>query len=119
MAQPACKRYLKRGRKHRAHIFKDKAESGCHSSATEAVAVSDLPLVSVSLQQHFCQGGSWEELLLRNQFSKEIRYEIRMCFFYCLVHILSPYADFFRFDIFGFVHEVSALNSGNTFLIQP
>lgn len=55
MAQPACKRYLKRERKHKAHIFKDKEECvGAISSASEAVAVSDLSVVSVSLQQHFC-----------------------------------------------------------------
>lgn len=42
------------------------------------------------------------------------------CVFSCLVHIFSANADFFRFDIFGFVHEISALNSdGSAFLVYP
>lgn len=55
MAQPACKRYLKRVRKHKAHILEDKEECvGAISSATEAAAVSDLSVAPDSLQQQFC-----------------------------------------------------------------
>lgn len=43
-----------RERKHKTHIFKDKECVGSISSATETVAVSDLSVISVSLQQHFC-----------------------------------------------------------------
>lgn len=49
MAQPDCERYLKRERNHRPHTFEEECV-GAISSATEALAVSDLSVVSVPLQ---------------------------------------------------------------------